>query len=272
MANKPLTKKLVLFFQSATFKQILLGWLALIFLFSIFYYVLTAYTGSKLMYRGITLEAGLDGFFNSLYFSFITTTSLGYGDISPMGLSKVLAVIEVMLGLFMNGILIAKLVSVKEEVILEELYDFAFDEKVDRLRTNLYYDRVNVSNFMDSKANIGTYHLLYLNLETHLLDVREFIEKQRKEREFVKELDSFRFRLILTSIELCLERYAGMEEALNSRLQLPTQHIQAVETAVSRILGISKTAKDEEMKEKGEKIRNHLDTIRRCHIGSIHSS
>jgi len=40
-------------------------------------------------------------FGDSLYFSVITFTSLGYGDISPMGFGKLVASIEVLLGLIL---------------------------------------------------------------------------------------------------------------------------------------------------------------------------
>lgn len=47
-------------------------------------------------------------FLNGIYFSVITVSSLGYGDMHPMGISKALICIEVLLGLAMIGIMIAK--------------------------------------------------------------------------------------------------------------------------------------------------------------------
>ena len=46
-----------------------------------------------------------------IYFSTVTISSLGYGDMHPMGFSKVLACIEVILGLVLIGIMIAKVTS-----------------------------------------------------------------------------------------------------------------------------------------------------------------
>lgn len=48
------------------------------------------------------------GFGNALYFSVVTFTTLGYGDILPISLlGKLLAIIEVSLGYLMSGVLIA---------------------------------------------------------------------------------------------------------------------------------------------------------------------
>ncbi len=50
-------------------------------------------------------------FRDSIYFSIVTITTLGYGDFLPQGLSKALACVEVFLGLTMMGLIVAKLTS-----------------------------------------------------------------------------------------------------------------------------------------------------------------
>lgn len=50
--------------------------------------------------------------FNSLYFSFITLTTVGYGDITPVSnVARMLAIMEAMTGTLFVGVLIARLVS-----------------------------------------------------------------------------------------------------------------------------------------------------------------
>ena len=46
-----------------------------------------------------------------IYFSIVTISSLGYGDIQPIGVAKVLAGLEVVLGLAVIGVMIARLTS-----------------------------------------------------------------------------------------------------------------------------------------------------------------
>lgn len=64
--------------------------------------------------HGMTVPGEIDRTFNlgrGFYFSVVTVSSLGYGDLHPEGIGKVLAGVEVVLGLVVIGIVIAKLTS-----------------------------------------------------------------------------------------------------------------------------------------------------------------
>jgi len=53
----------------------------------------------------------LDGF-NALYFSFVTLTTIGYGDISPVApIARMLAILEAVTGILFPAVLIARLVT-----------------------------------------------------------------------------------------------------------------------------------------------------------------
>ena len=68
---------------------------------------------SAFFYTGMTLfraESILrPGFFDSLYFSVATFTTVGYGDITAVGLSKAVAMLEVFCGIFIIPIFIVAL-------------------------------------------------------------------------------------------------------------------------------------------------------------------
>ena len=51
------------------------------------------------------------GFLDGVFFSVVTVTSLGYGDLYPVGFSRVIAGAEVLFGLAFMGIMIAKVTS-----------------------------------------------------------------------------------------------------------------------------------------------------------------
>jgi Ion channel len=59
----------------------------------------------------VVSSKGFDGF-NALYFSFVTLTSTGYGDISPAApVTRMLAVLEAVTGVLYLSVLIARLVT-----------------------------------------------------------------------------------------------------------------------------------------------------------------
>ena len=70
-------------------------------------------------------------FLESIYFSIITISSLGYGDMHPMGFSKALICIEVLLGLAMIGIMIAKVTSRRLSYHVLRLFSFDAQKRLE---------------------------------------------------------------------------------------------------------------------------------------------
>lgn len=58
-----------------------------------------------------SLFQNIENFFNSLYFSVVTFTTLGYGDILPLGISKFFAAIEALLGGFILALFVVVFVK-----------------------------------------------------------------------------------------------------------------------------------------------------------------
>jgi ion channel len=79
-----------------------------VFLFGIAYFFLTSIQDGL---ASNTSPATQITIWTSFYFSVVTVSTLGYGDIVPQGLSKILACFEVIFGLTMMGIIVAKLTS-----------------------------------------------------------------------------------------------------------------------------------------------------------------
>ena len=61
-------------------------------------------------------------FYSGLYFSIVTISSLGYGDLRPVGISKVLASVEVILGISSIGVMIAALTSRQISHLVSRLF------------------------------------------------------------------------------------------------------------------------------------------------------
>ena len=95
------------------------GFFVIIFVFGFLYALLSPFG------HGMEVVGEQDvrfDFGRGLYFSVVTVSSLGYGDLHPEGAGKLLAGIEVLLGLGLIGIVIAKLTSKRVSHFVSRLF------------------------------------------------------------------------------------------------------------------------------------------------------
>jgi len=76
-------------------------------------------------------------FLNSLYFSMVTITTLGYGDFRPIGFGKAIASFEVLTGIITTAIIISKLASDRTSGFVRLLYT-SDNER----RLKFFYDEI----------------------------------------------------------------------------------------------------------------------------------
>jgi hypothetical protein len=101
------------------FGGLLVSLVVVILLFATAFYFLSFYD------EGIVATAGKPkeiSFLDSLYFSIVTVSSLGYGDFRPEGLGRLFAVIEVILGLVIIALIVAKMASDRTATLVRLLY------------------------------------------------------------------------------------------------------------------------------------------------------
>ena len=89
-------------------------------------------------------------FWNALYFSFVTVSSLGYGDIAPMGFSKFLACLEVLLGLILMGIMLAKLTSARLAYHIERLFSSEAKKRIENFTEE--FESIHIQTSKVSRA------------------------------------------------------------------------------------------------------------------------
>jgi voltage-gated potassium channel len=81
-------------------------------IWSILYLIVLEF--SPMAFNGMEHQLWEDNFSHSTYFSYVTLTTLGYGDISPAEpLSRVLVYIEAMVGTFYMAVVIASLIGAR---------------------------------------------------------------------------------------------------------------------------------------------------------------
>jgi Ion channel len=118
--------------------QLFLIWIGAVLL-SGFGYWLGALVGDHGLFEGgVPVGASLGGLGSALYFSFVTATSVGYGDIVPVGFARVIAVVEAVAALLVFGAAVAKFISHRQDELVLEIHRITFDERLDRVQSNLH--------------------------------------------------------------------------------------------------------------------------------------
>jgi len=118
--------------------QLFLAYLAMIFLCGGVYWLGGFSAHHHLIVGGIPVDTSVSGLATAIYFSFVTATSVGYGDVVAMGALRILAVTEAVAGLLVFGAVIAKFVSRRQDEIIREIQRVTFEERLDRVQTNLH--------------------------------------------------------------------------------------------------------------------------------------
>jgi hypothetical protein len=113
-------------------------WFGAIGTCAIVYWLLTVLTMGGL--RGADGQVGHNtgGLLTALYFSFVTATSVGFGDVVPLGAARVVAIAEAVVGLLVFGAVVSKLVSRRQEQVVGEIHRIAFEDRLGRVQTSLH--------------------------------------------------------------------------------------------------------------------------------------
>jgi hypothetical protein len=120
------------------------SWVAIVAIGGVVFWALGWFPAHALRANGAAIPPDAAGFLSALYFSAVTATSVGYGDIVPVGLARVLAIGESVAGLILFGCVISKFVSRRQEQLIGEIHRIAFEDRLGRVRTNLHLVRTEV--------------------------------------------------------------------------------------------------------------------------------
>lgn len=277
--KKPTAKpvySLIGFLDKIGFSQVFTFWIIIIFFFGIVYFLLAYVPGNSLRYSGEVITTNAGGFLNSLYFSFITATSLGYGDVAPLGVSKFLSGFEVIIGLIIYGVLISKLVGVKQEVLLEEVYNISYEEIIDRLRSGLYLFRSDINRMLEKietdtikEREIKDLWILFSSLDTTLTNIKQLIIPAKSEKYYHKRIDVFRLELFLNSVHLSMKKILELLRTLKThelewRNDLLVTSIEDDIKVVREIIEYqSKKSNEKKVSDKLKELKNTINEIER---------
>jgi len=195
---------------------------------------------------GMGLQAGTkavkadgEGFVTAIYFSFVTALSIGYGDVVPLGWFRLAAIIEGAAGLLIFGCVISKLVSRRQEELTEEIHRTTFEDRLDRVRTNLHLVFSDLGSVQQLQMEQGVLPELVLRrLES---TVRVF----RGELQAVHELlyrsrampDEETLESLLANLIICLQGLADIDNSLPSRSANLNAGLRSISHLANEICG-----------------------------------
>jgi hypothetical protein len=125
-------------FVNLSLRKLVSIWLGTILVFGLIYWLAGIGMGWGLQAGNSTVKTDLGGLWTAIYFSFVTALSIGYGDVVPTGVLRIFAIAEGAAGLMIFGCVISKLVSRHQEELTEEIHRTTFEDRLDRVRTNLH--------------------------------------------------------------------------------------------------------------------------------------
>lgn len=164
--------------------------LTLIVFFGFLYTILTPYG------HGIKISSNSPEicYLTGIYFSAVTMSSLGYGDFSPVGFSRFLVGVEVLLGLVFISFMIAKITSWPLSYHVQRLFS---SDAQKRLEDYARFFEENKSHFSEilSKYDLPSENLLQGNL----------FYKDVLIQRFGREIESFKSNCIELKTHLLFE-------------------------------------------------------------------
>jgi hypothetical protein len=125
-------------FEGGSTRDLLKVWLGLVSVCAVLFWTFTM-TGLGGLREGDDIRGGLPGLWTAFYFSLMTAASAGFGDILPIGAaSRAVAIAESIGGLLVFGAVVSKLVSRRQEEVVDEIHRIAYEDRLERVQTDLH--------------------------------------------------------------------------------------------------------------------------------------
>ncbi len=127
-------------------------WIATVALFAWIYFGLSFMPGEGPTFTSVGL---VPRFLETLYFSVMTATTTGYGDVVPLGYSRVFASIEAINGFFLFAAFVSRALSYRQELALSEVHRATFNNAFYVMRESLRAIRADHFRLLETVQSTG---------------------------------------------------------------------------------------------------------------------
>lgn len=136
----------------SSYSQLFTFWIILNATFAALYFALSTYYPAHAPTIPPSLPT-LYRFLDSCYFSIMTATTVGYGDMVPLGFSKFLVIIQSTSALLIFTVLVGKLVSQRQDTTLHEVHRMTFEGVFYHIRHVLFIVRKDFDTLIHKVKN-----------------------------------------------------------------------------------------------------------------------
>ena len=161
-------------------------------------------------------------FFDSLYYSIMTATTVGYGDIVPQGFSKVLSSMQSIIALVIWAIFVTKLVSQKQMAALEEMHRLTFEDVFHNVREGFFIMRKDFDRIIEDAQQNG--HLTADHWMDMVIAYRQGQSLLQEIPDFYADDDQHMFTLDYRREQLLHETVHRTLHRLNEMLNILSKH------------------------------------------------
>lgn len=131
----------------ASYRTLMFVWVTMALGFGAIYFILTELSpenGLIMPKNGRPWDLA-----NSIYFSIITATTVGYGDIIPQGFAKIFVSAQSIVAFFVFAVFVTKLISYRQEIALHQIHKLSFEDVFRNTREGLFIMRKDFDALID---------------------------------------------------------------------------------------------------------------------------
>ncbi len=184
--------------------SLIILWVFVALFFGVLYYLLPGQLINSRTGEAVT------NVWDAVYFSFVTISTIGYGDLLAIGFIRVLTAIEGLFGWVLFGLIVYRIVSVKQDVILKEIHNLSNEQYLSRVRNSLFVSNTNIVRFVkDSHAKRITKDAMAYELGVISTTLRSNIDDARRllcrnKSSITADIQEEEMFLIVKIINMCI--------------------------------------------------------------------